>query len=215
MKAKLRSPYVSIALPDGDSTGGSQMWSDRFAVKRCGCGAVAAYDLVLYLENRDGLTFAYPGSRQEYCRELDKIQKKYFPVLYPNGINGLTLAAGLNRMLHDRHLPYHAFWGVSGKKIFHRIAGMLEKDIPVILAIGPNFPYVWHKNKLKLYQKNGAGKFVRTATVKGHYVTVLELEEDWIRISSWGRSYYLRLSEFSDYVNFHSNYLISNIICVR
>lgn len=214
MKAKLRSSFVSVALPDGFSTGGSQMWSDHKIIRRCGCGPIAAYDLLLYLERKHGISNSIPGSRQEYCRELEKLQRKYFPLFYPTGINGLLLVAGINRLFRVRRLPYHAVWAVSGKKLFERAAEMLQQDIPVILAVGPNFPLVWKRKGLNFYQKRYDGRFFRTTSVKSHYVTILEITDDWMKISSWGRSYYMRISEFKDYVNCYSNYIVSNIVFI-
>ena len=76
MKAKLRRPYVTIALSDGFSTGGSQIWSKRKVVRRCGCGPVAAFDLLLYLQEKHGMGFPFPASREEYCREMQGLSLK-------------------------------------------------------------------------------------------------------------------------------------------
>lgn len=214
MKAKLRRPYVTIALSDGFSTGGSQMWSKRKVVRRCGCGPVAAFDLLLYLQEKHGMGFPFPASREEYCREMEKMQRKYFPLLYPTGVNGLLLTIGLNRMLHDYGLPYRAFWAVSKKKLFERVTAMLLSDIPVILSVGPNFPSVWNNNTLGFYQMRRDGRFILTANVKAHYVTVLEITDEWIKISSWGRCYYIRIIDFKNYVNRYSNTVVSNIVLI-
>ena len=191
------------------------MWSDRKVLKRCGCGPVAAYDLLLYLERKHGMRYSDAGSKQEYCRELTKLQHRYFPLIYPKGINGVLLTLGLNRAFHDRHLPYRAVWAVSGKKLFSRMADMLQNDIPVILAIGPNFPMIWQKKKLVLYRKTPDGRYQPSTDVMGHYVTALKLDDEYVKISSWGRSYYIRISEYQDYVNQNSNFVISNLVLVR
>ena len=81
------------------------MWSDHKVVRRCGCGPGAAYDLLLYLEKKHGKDFSFPLTRQEYIRGLEKLQRRYFPLLYPRGINGLLLTFGLNRMFLERRLP--------------------------------------------------------------------------------------------------------------
>lgn len=214
MKAKLRSQYISVLLADGSSVGGSQMWSDHKVVRRCGCGPVAAYDLLLYLEQKHGRKDSFPSTRQEYCRSMERLQRKYFPLFYPTGINGFLLTIGLNRLFHDRLLPYRAVWAVSGRKLFLRMADMLRNDIPVILSVGPNFPLFWQKNTLSFYKMNPDGQFSIMTNVTGHYVTVLEMTEEWIKIASWGRSYYIRISEYKDYVNRNSNSFISNIVLI-
>ena len=112
------------------------MWSDHKVVRRCGCGPVAAYDLLLYLEKKEhGKDLSFPLTRQEYIRGLEKLQRRYFPLLYPRGINGLLLTFGLNRMFLERRLPYVAVWAASGRKLFARMADMLRHDIPVVLSV--------------------------------------------------------------------------------
>jgi hypothetical protein len=213
--AKLHSPYVSIASQGSSSVGGSQMWSDHKIVRRCGCGPVAAYDLLLYLGRKHGSIFAFPASRQEYCRELEKLQRRYFPLIYPKGVNGILLTLGLNRMFHDRRLPYYAVWAVSGEKLFDRMADMLQNDIPVILSVGPNFPLFWQKNKLMFYRLSSDGCYLPGADVKSHYVTALEMTDEWVKIASWGRCYYIRISEYKNYVNRNSNFVISNLVLIK
>lgn len=215
MEAKLRGPYPSFALPGGFSLGGSQMWSDHKVVRRCGCGPVAAYDLLLYLEKKHGKDFSFPLTRQEYIRGLEKLQRRYFPLLYPRGINGLLLTFGLNRMFLERRLPYVAVWAASGRKLFARMADMLRQDIPVVLSVGPNFPLVWQKNRLVFYRLASDGRFLPAADVTGHYVTALEMTDEWVKIASWGRSYYIRIDEYEDYVNRYSNFLFSNLVLIR
>lgn len=151
----------------------------------------------------------------EYCREMEKLQRRYFPLIYPKGINGLLLTLGLNRLFHDRRLPYDALWAVSGKKLFDRMADMLRNDIPVIFSVGPNFPLLWQKNRLVFYRRSPDGRYLPDANVMGHYVTALEMTDEWIKIASWGRCYYIRISEYKDYVNHYSNYVISNLALIR
>jgi len=191
------------------------MWSGNKLVRRCGCGPAAAYDLLLYLEQKHGMNPGFPASHQEYSRELGKLQRRYFPLIYPKGINGIFLTLGLNRLFHDRRLPYHALWAVSGKKLFFRMAEMLQNDIPVILAVGPNFPLIWQKNKLTFYRLSPDGRYLPGADVMGHYVTALGMTEEWVKIASWGRCYYIRISEYKNYVNQYSNSVISNLVLIR
>ena len=47
------------------------------------------------------------------------------------------------------------------------------------------------------------------------YVTALELDDEYVRISSWGRCYYIKISEYTDYVNRNSSFLISNLVLIR
>ena len=108
MNTGIRHEYISIPFSKERSFGGSQMWADHKTLKKCGCGVVAAYDLLLYLHIRDNLPFHFPSSREEYCTNLQDLQHRFFPLLYPSGINGFMLAFGINRMFRSTGLPYHA-----------------------------------------------------------------------------------------------------------
>ena len=141
--------------------------------------------------------------------------RRYFPLLPPSGINGITLVAGLNILFIKRKLPYRAFWAVSGRKLWQRVEDMLNQDLPVILAVGPNFPAFWQNHKLDFYVKTRDGRYVKSAATKGHYVTATGIDDEWLQISSWGRKYYVNRSEYDSYVKKHSNFIFSNLVYLR
>ena len=192
------------------------MWSDNRVIRKCGCGPVAAFDLCCYLESREyGHPLQPVRNISEYCQRLEEVQKRYFPLLYPSGINGFLLAAGLNRLFRDRALPWHARWAGSGRMMLYRIKAMLAQDIPVILSVGPNFPFFWQKHTLPFYQKNRHGELQRSTAASGHYVTVLAIDDETMTVSSWGRQYIIKLKEYRTFVRNHSNALFSNIIIIE
>ena len=191
------------------------MWSNSRIIKKCGCGVIAAFDLYLYLQARMTNKPIHHINRMEYCKELEKIQRRYFPLLYPSGINGLMLTLGINRLFHDNQIPYRASWAASGEKLIPRIKSMLEQDIPVILSVGPNFPFFWQKHGICFYKTNQNGVFCPVTSISGHYVTVLSLDEEWMTITSWGQVYRIRLIEYKAYVKAHSNHLFSNIVLIK
>ena len=41
------------------------------------------------------------------------------------------------------------------------------------------------------------------------------MTDEWVKIASWGRSYYIRIDEYDDYVNRYSNFLFSNLVLIR
>ena len=92
---------------------------------------------------------------------------------------------------------------------------MLSDDIPVILAVGPNLPFVWKKEKLTFYTKNHEGNLLPTAKTKAHFVTVTGRDGAWLRISSWGKEYYISIREYREYVKSHSSFLVSNVIDIK
>lgn len=208
----LRSPFPRVHRNNQIAYGGNQMWSDRPVIQNVGCGAVAALDLLHYLS---GLNGRQPLPLEHYNRELSELCRHYFPLIPGHGINGVMLAIGLNRLFRRRGLPYHASWAFSGDKLWERVREMLERDVPVILSIGPNFPLIWRKERLPFYSQKSDGSFVRSSAAKSHYVSVTGLDENWARISSWGREYYINRREYDDFVRKHSTSLFSNILYVK
>ena len=91
---------------------------------------------------------------------------------------------------------------------------MLRRDIPVILSIGPNFPRLWKQGKETLYRMD-QGDYRRAAETRAHYVTVTGMDESWLRISSWGKEYYLSREEYETYRADISSALVSNIVYIR
>ena len=207
----LSKNYVQIERNGRLSYGGSQMWSDNQTVKVCGCGPVAVLDTLLYLTNRQDRTM----SLAEYNRTLEEMSKRYFPLVKPFGINGLMLAAGMNRLLRRYHLPYRAFWAVSGRKFWSRVEELLRQDLPVIFSVGPNFPAVWQKHRLTFYRKTADGVYVPSSSAKSHYITATGIDPEWLRISSWGTEYYINRKEYDDYIRKHSTSIVSNILMLR
>lgn len=185
------------------------MLSDSPTIRKCGCGPVAALDTVWYLEHRGETS---PLTLDAYNAELRTLCRRYFPLVPPFGINGIVFVLGLNRLMHDRKLPYRAVWMLSGTKLWPRVADMLGQDLPVILSVGPNFPMVWQKNRLPFYRKTESGEYRRASATKGHFVTATGIDENWVRISSWGREYFINRSEYDRYTRSHSSYAFSNLV---
>ena len=220
---RLRHPLVSVSTERGMSYGGSQSFSENKTMSRCGCGVVAALDWLLYLQKREHPAFVsfLPKTQGEiekadYVQLLQTLSRKYLPLIYPTGINGLVLAAGMNLLFLREHLPYRAAWRVSRKGMWEGIRDMLRRDLPVILSVGPNFPRLLSgQEKATLYQRDAHGSLYPSAGVNAHYMTVTALEGEWLRLSSWGREYYLNIPAYEDYIRAHSSYVFSNILYVE
>ena len=204
----LKRPFHQVDTVRGMFYGGSQAWFPYRFLKNTGCGVVSASDLILHIRGKKSLT------QLEYVDFAKHLWKYYLPVIPGFGMNGLTLMIGLNRYFVRAGLPYRACWMLSAKKMISRIEKMLENDIPAILAIGPNFPLFWKKEMLCLYRKEKTGMIPATK-VKAHFVTVTGIDQEWIRISSWGKEYYIKITEFEVYSREKSSSLISNIIYVK
>ena len=208
----LRSPFPRVRRGNQIVYGGNQMWSDRPMIQKVGCGPVAALDLLHYLS---GDTGRQPLPLEDYNRELAVLCRRYLPLIPYSGINGVSLALGLNILFRRRGLPYHAAWAFSGTKLWDRVREMLERDVPVILSIGPNFPLIWQRERLPFYSYRPDGSFVRSSSAKSHYVTVTGIDDTWVRISSWGREFYINREEYDDFVRKHSTPLFSNVLYVK
>lgn len=188
--------------------GGDQSWFPYRFLQNSGCGVIGAAEVLLQLKGRESI------SKTEYMEFADMLWKRFLPVIPGFGMNGLTLAFGLNLFFWKHQMPYYAFWGISPGKLPGRIHRMLKNGIPVILSIGPNFPFFWGKEKLNFYKKVN-GSFVAAARTKAHFVTVTGWDGKMLQISSWGKEYFIDYEEYRHYVKKHSCSLISNLVYIR
>ena len=222
---QLKNPYVSVSNGPLVSYGGNQMSSENKTERSVGCGVVAALDLVLYLSHyhlssdHNGIKMLFPEQwpldQRQYLSLLRLFRKKYIPLIPGHGINGLSLALGLNALFLKHRLPFLAVWGVPYAKLWSSIREMLEQDIPVVFSVGPNFPAFWRHEKLRFYVQRTDGAYVPGPQTHAHYVTITGMDEEWLRISSWGKKYYISRREYIEYVRKHSTRLVSNILYIR
>ena len=210
MRKHLLHPYISVQHDRLRSFGGDQRRAQKAITRKCGCGVIACADLLLYLEHRP-----LPVAAADYNALAEELRRRYLPLLPRFGINGLLLTLGLNRCLRSRSIHLRATWGVRPGRLQRCIGGMLARDLPVILAIGPNFPLFWRRKKLTLYKTASDGSRRPAGSTCAHYVTVTAMDDEWLHISSWGEAYSIRWAEYRDYVKRCSSWLVSNIVCLR
>jgi len=220
-RRELFRAYPSIS----GSYGGSQSWFADKAMQRGGCGVVAAGDLLLYLgmhrngcrtEETHGI-FQGDGtiSKTRYEQYLKGLRKRYFPLLPRFGMPYWVLVVGLNRYFLKNRISLQARWGVLPWNIRKRMDEMLSKDLPVILAVGPNFPLFFRKKKLRFYTEREDATLVCAARTSAHYVVVTATEDDRVQISSWGRKYVIDWEEYKAFTRLNSNYLMGNICYIK
>lgn len=223
MQWRLQHTYPGVKRPEGTSVGGNQTLLRSKVLQRCGCGVVAALDLVRYLHLHE------PACRTDFFTGVDdaaylplpvydlcalRMQRGYVPALYPVGTTGFSLAGGLNRYFRRYGLPLKAGWGVAKEQLWEEIGRMLSEDLPVILSVGNRFPCFWRKDGAALYRRVGDA-MKESSRIHAHYVTVLGMDEQWLKVASWGREYYLAKGEFLRYRNEESLNLLCNVVSIR
>lgn len=221
---ELKGNYIKINYGSTESYGGNQRLSSDRVVKKCGCGIVATLDCLLYLKSRCPWTDvpelgAFDGdasmSGESYESCLAVMRQKYFPVLYPLGTNGMALALGMSRFFKAHCLPFRAVWFPATAGIWGRMEKMLEEDIPVVCAVGTNFPKFWEKKGLALQVPDTSGGLRPSADARAHFVTVTGLDEAWMQISSWGKKYYVSRKDFTIYAGSISNPLLCGMLYIE
>lgn len=207
MRIELKRPYPAIRTGALRSCGGSQNWFPDANFRRCGCGVIACADVLLYLTGTEELP------REEYIAHVNAL-RKYFPLIPGRGIDGVRLAIGFNLLARKNGAAVQAGWSASGTKFWSRLAAMLSDDLPAVVAIGPNFPRVWGKETLLLYQKTADGDYAERERTKGHFLTVIGMDEEWMEVSSWGRRLYLERRAYADYMR-RQGALFTNLLQMK
>ena len=208
---RLKGEFLRIKDKDNYYYGGAQEWAPKKYVRDYGCGVVSSANVIKTLECK-GKDNIY--GKEDFTKFCEDLRKKYLPVIPKFGMNGLFMALGMNAYFLFKSLPYRAFWGVKINKLYREMERMLREGIPVVLAIGPNFPNLFGKHKLSLYDKRN-GKYAPTLETKAHYVTVTGFDDKWIRISSWGKQYFINREEYALYIKKYSLPLFSNILLIK
>lgn len=215
----LKHPYIQVNTGSQPLYGGNQDMMHDNTMHMVGCGVVSAVDTLMYLHlhdprcrsaffegvNSESIDFSVHENLSEHMR------KKFLPLIPHFGINGLELIWGINAYFRKYEIPLKAHLGKNRTDIFVAIDEMLIRDIPVILAIGPNFPNYWGKNALPFYTRNNS-RYLHYCAAKAHYVTVTGSNEEWLQISSWGKMYYINKSEYLSYSKAHSIPLFNTIV---
>ena len=220
---ELKHPYPGVREGESVTFGGNQRKNQDRLLRRCGCGVICAADLLLYLHRYHpdcrippfrSVPESGPLTQAQYDALTRRLRRGYFPLAYPFGLNGLTLTAGLNGFFRRYGIPYTARWGAGGVGLWSAAGTMLEQDLPVILAVGPNFPRFWEKHPLRLYRGETA-PFAPAGRVRAHFLTVTAMDGTWLQVSSWGKCYRISRAEFEGYIRQHSSGLVSNLVCLR
>lgn len=222
MEVKLSRPIISVEKDGELSYGGNQRLFENPTMRGYGCGVIAGADLVYYLAlSRPNWASSYTGSPADnvvsfgsYERLCSRLRRDFMPIIPHFGKTGPALAAGLNAYFSRCGIALHARWCIGHEKLFERIGEMLKNDIPVIFSVGANFPAFWGKHRVKLYTRDESGAIKPTASTRSHFMTVTGMDDDFLRVSSWGREYLLSRSEYLGYTRRYGSSITSNIMYV-
>ena len=174
---------------------------------------------------------------QNYINYVRTIHDQFTKTHRFIAVIGPKVAAAINSYSDKNRLGLKASWKykLTYYDMYDIMEEMLDHDLPVILSIGPNTPKLWGKKGIPFYEKkeieyleedssqNNNPKrckpyYYKAAynNINGHYVTVTGIIKDevatriMLRISSWGKQYYINYEEYRDYVeNFGGTYTSS------
>ena len=203
---------------DGLTFGGNQSWfSGEGVIAPLGCGLISCADILLYLSGRRLIGF------EEYRDFVRSIGKGRLKVRRRLGVNGISMAFGMQSRLKALGMPRKVRWCFSKKKILPRIRDMLERDIPVTISAGPQLLFSKRRRTgISLYTRDEDGGFIlpswRGSLVRDHYMTVTAvIERDgktMLEVSSWGERYYIDWDEYLKYINTFGTFF-SNIMYIK
>lgn len=204
----LKRDYVSVGDKVIQSFGGNQEWFEDERMKKFGCGLIGVADILWYMNftKAEGMTM----SQEEYFLMTTGLRKKYFHLIPALGITGWGIARGMNRYFRKHKSSMRAHWGVKTKHLQTEIVSMLEKDIPVLLSVGPNWPKLWGRQGVSLYSKPGR----KYQEFFDHYVVVTSFDGKMLEVSSWGKRYFILFEEYLSYIRQYSCGLFSNILFI-
>ena len=121
----------------------------------------------------------------------------------------------IQRFFRKFRLPLRAKWAVKWETLFPAIERMLQQDLPVILAVGQSFPRIWRKDKLTFYRKTPDGQYRPATATRAHFVNVTGMDDCWLRVSSWGRCYFINREEFCQFAKKYSLRWLCNIVLIQ
>jgi len=213
---KLKHPFFENE--DEKYFGISQTWSLDNRIRKWGCGASAAVMVIAYLgfyhdHDIDVDLSKNLQTKNELADILDSIGASSIPIIPHIGINGIILSLSLNTFFIKNRMPYRASWVSGWDRIIKCTGEMLKNDIPVILSVGPDFPLFFKKHPIGLYQPSDMKKPART--VSGHYMVAVEMSDKFIRVSSWGKEYYISIEEWRKHHKLFSGGITDGIVAIR
>lgn len=175
---------------------------------------------------------------ESYITYVRRIDKDYTHTRHIIAVLGPKAAWAVNSYSrkHDLGLKASWRWRLTYYDMLAIMEEMLVKDIPVILSIGPNWPNLLGKKGVTFYERReityapdgkqtdkGKPYYYQAVeqAVNGHYVVVTGIIRDditgriMLRISSWGKMYYINYEEYRDYIDTASSTWLSSLVHIK
>lgn len=236
---ELKNPeYLRICHETEPSYGGNQNWfsterwmSRDYQIHKWGCGVVAMGDLFLYLAKYNPMYVTGAAGLakvshsvlewEDYQKYLLYLYHTYASVMPGSGMNGFALASSVRRYCIKYKIPMTIAWKgfLDDQSMLRVIQKMLKEDLPVILSIGPNVPLVFRKKGIPFYVLSDKNEFVSSGSrnVYRHFVTVtgivyLKHKKIMLKLSSWGKEYYMDYQEYRTYVKEEGDTITSSLL---
>ncbi len=230
--------YISVEHEGKASYGGGQIWfakdkklSRDYMINKWGCGAIAVGDLFLYLAKSDR-EFQTPTTSvartnyavlpwEDYKNYIHYIATMYAQIMPGSGMNGVAVASAVRRYCLKYHLSMTIAWKgfMDEQQMLRAMRKMLKEDLPVILSVGPNTPLVFRGKGIPFYILNDKEEFVLSPyrCVHSHFVVVtgivgLKHRQVMLRVSSWGKEYYIDYKEYRKYIEEEGDTLTSSLL---
>lgn len=168
--------YVTVKTVGGLMYGGDQKLFGS-AVRKSGCGMIAACDMILFLRGEIHQSFAEYGKFVENIRDSEAYKKtaNHF------GLSPFKTARIINRHCRNSHFAFCSNVFFGEKKLAAFIESSIAAGLPVILRIGANgkrLPYNI------MYPASGCRR--ASGHMTWHYITVTGISGDTLTFSSWG-----------------------------
>lgn len=187
---------------------------------------------------QDNRTIPY----NDYYSYVRRIHDRYTKTHRVIAVLGPQLASAIEFYARVNSYQLHAAWKwtLGYYDMYEMIEEMLSKDIPVILSIGPNTPLLWGQKGISFYEMeeiditsnaadaNTKANEKRThyykevmQNINSHYVTVTALIKDdetnaiMLRISSWGKQFYINYEEYRYYIEETGGTFTSSLVYVK
>ncbi len=206
------SKYITVIQDKKEYYGGNQNLFPEKKLKGYGCGLIAATDVIIYLMDCPN-TFEW----DQYYEYVKKIEKYFFYLPFL-GMSGMALSLGINRVFRHYRMPYRARWKLLPLRESSRrkIKEMLKEHLPVIIAIGPNFPNIFGKKSVSLFHRTEENTYHSCGAVHNHFVVVTDYTTDGkMKVSSWGKTFYIDWKEYLEYSRRRSNPIFTNYLEIR